>query len=44
MSDNNKNIDDIIKGGFDDANDDFNLDSWDDLAERLNENKDLDSF
>lgn len=43
MSDNNKNIDDIIKGGFDDANDDFNLDSWDDLAERLNENKDLDN-
>ncbi|PHR43975.1 MAG: hypothetical protein COA32_15685 [Fluviicola sp.] len=42
MSDNNKNIDDIIKGGFDDANDDFNLDSWDDLAERLNKNKDLD--
>lgn len=42
MSDNNKNIDDIIKGGFNDANDDFNLDSWDDLAERLNENDGID--
>lgn len=42
MSDDNKNIDDIIKGGFDDTNDDFNLDSWDDLANRLDQNDDLD--
>lgn len=43
MSDDNKNIDDIIKGGFDETNDDFNLDSWDDLANRMDQNDDLDS-
>ena len=42
MSDDNKNIDDLIKGGFDDTNDDFNLDSWDDLANRMDQIDDLD--
>ncbi len=42
MSDDNKNIDDLIKGGFDDTNDDFNLDSWDDLANRMDQNDELD--
>ena len=43
MRDDDKNIDDIIKGGFDDTNDDFNLDSWDDLANRMDQSDDLDS-